>query len=368
MTSVPDPRKVRRIAVRLTNWVGDSVMNTPFLAALGELFPSARIVLMGRGHVVTLFRHHPGVFDVWPIDDRSAKGWTAAARRLRAFRADLGFALPNSMNSALLLAAGGARHRVGYARDARRLLLTHPIALRPRDLAVHEVRYYMRLLSPWKWQGEVPALRLHVTGQECDAMRAWLSEQGIAETQPIVGINPAAFYGTAKRWLPERFAEVGRHFVRKHGAAVFVTGIESERPLAEEVCRVGGEGFHNAAGRMDLRELMAFLTHCRLFLTNDSGAMHVAAALKTPLLAIFGSTDWVTTAPLSPVARIVRRETECAPCLLRDCPIDHRCMMRIESAEAIEAAEALWVETEGWIRGAPRIIDAVEKGKARGGP
>jgi len=343
MTSpVPAPESVRRIAIRLTNWVGDAVMNTPFLARVREHFPGAEILVLGRPHVIALFRHHPHVDEAWEIDDRSLSGRRAAIARLRGYGADLGFALPNSVNSAMLLLLGGVKCRVGYARDGRGMMLTHPIALRPEDLAVHEVRYYLRLLSPWGIGGDPPPLCLNVADDERAAMRAWLDKRGIDQATPLIGINPAAFYGTAKRWFPERFAEVGAHFVREHGARVFVTGIERERDVADEVCRAGGEGFHNAAGEMDLRELMAFLAMSRLFLTNDSGAMHVAAAVGTPLVAVFGSTDWVTTAPLSPVARIVRRDTECAPCILRDCPIDHRCMRRVEAADVIDVARELW--------------------------
>jgi heptosyltransferase-2 len=327
----------------MTNWVGDTVMNTPFLGAVRRRFPSARIVAVGRRSVMPLLDPHPSVDEAWVIDDRTAGGRWDAARRLRRLGADVGFALPNSLNSALLLALGGARVRVGYNRDGRRLLLTHPVPLRPQDLAVHEVRYYLRLLSPWGQEpaGEEPRLLLHVTDDESSRMHDWLAAKGIGEGQPVFGVNPAAFYGTAKRWLPERFAEVARRLAEEHGGRVVVTGIERERPVAQEVCDAGGTAFLNAAGEMTLRELMAFMRCCRLFLTNDSGAMHLAAALGTPLVAVFGSTDWVTTAPLSPWARIVREETECAPCLLRDCPIDHRCMTRVTAPRVLEEAREL---------------------------
>ena len=350
MKHVPDPESVQRIAVRMTNWVGDVVMNTPFLCRAKALFPNAEIIALARPSVAALLDPHPSIAAVWPIDDRSRQGYMSCVRKLRGLKPDLGFALPNSMNSALVLRLGGVQHRVGYDRDARGFMLTHPIELRPQDLAVHEVKYYMRLLSPWGVHaGDAPPLTLHVTEEERAAMAAWLRTRGVADGQPVLGVNPAAFYGTAKRWLPERFAEVAARLASQMNARVFVTGIERERDIAEEVCQAGGPAFYNAAGEMKLRELMAFFTHCRLFLTNDSGAMHVAAALGTPLVAIFGSTDWVTTAPLSPVARIVREEIECAPCLLRHCPIDHRCMNRVASDTVYSAARRLMEETESTV-------------------
>ncbi len=340
MKPVPAPESVRVVAVRLTNWVGDAVMNTPFLARVRETFPDARIVAYGRRNVAPLFGHHPDIDEMVPIDDRTAAGRREALRHLRAAKADLGFALPNSMNAAMFLWRGRVRNRVGYARDGRRLLLSHPIRLRPQDLGVHEVRYYMRLLSPWGVSATAtPQLGLHLLNDELVAMTKWLAKHGSPIGTPVIGVNPAAYYGTAKRWMPERYAEVARRIADSHGARVFVTGLPTERDVAQAVCDAGGPAFHNAAGEMNLRELMAFIAHCSLYLTNDSGAMHIAAAMGTPLVAVFGSTDWVTTAPYSENARIVRAETECAPCLLRDCPIDHRCMTRV-TADMVHAAAA----------------------------
>lgn len=326
----------------MTNWVGDAVMNTPFLAATRTLFPRARIIVLARSSVAPVVDSHPDVDEVWRIDDRSWAGRWEAARRLRAARIDVAFALPNSMNAALLLWAGRARHRVGYDRDGRGMLLTVPVALRPSDLAVHEVRYYLRLLAPWGVKNtNPPPLKLFVTDDERRAFDAWLEGRGIPLGQPLIGVNPAAYYGTAKRWLPERFAAAAGELAARLEARVLVTGLDRERPIAEEVCRAGGPAFDNVAGEMDLRGLMTFLERARLFLTNDSGAMHLAAGLGTPLVAIFGSTDWVTTAPLGEQSRIVRVETECAPCLLRDCPIDHRCMNRVTVEMVVETAEEL---------------------------
>ncbi len=343
----PDPKTIHTVVVRLTNWVGDAVMNTPFLARARETFPNARIVALGRGSVTPLLRPHPDVDDVWTIDDRTVRGRLDAIRRLRALKADLGFALPNSMNAALLLKAGGVRYRVGYDRDARGVLLNGAVGLRPQDLAVHEVKYYLRLLSPWGVTAtEPPPLKLMVSDEEHAAMAEYLAKHGVADGQSVIGVNPAAFYGTAKRWLPERYAEAARRIADERGARVFVTGLPNERPVAQQVCDAGGQRFHNAAGEMKLRELIAFLARCELYLTNDSGAMHIAAALGTPLVAVFGSTDWVTTAPLTDKFRIVRVDTECAPCLLRDCPIDHRCMTAVTPDMVVKAAQELLENSE----------------------
>lgn len=330
------------IVVRLTNWVGDCVMNTPFLARVRALFPDSRIVAVGRKGVAALMEHHPAIDEFRVLDDRTMKGSLAFMSQLRTLHPGLGFLLPNSFKSALLFRGGGVARTIGYARHGRRMLLTDPVTLRPEDLATHEVNYYLRLLHPWeKEKPPTPPLHLEVTREEREEMRTWLRGEGIGDSDFVVGVNPAALYGTAKRWDSSRYAQAAAHFVKTRGARVVVTGLPSEHDVAGAVCEAGGSGFLNAAGKMTLRQLMAFLARCDLYLTNDSGAMHVAAALKTPLVAVFGSTDWVTTAPLGDHCRIVRAGVPCAPCLLRDCPIDHRCMTGVTVEMVVEAAEEL---------------------------
>jgi heptosyltransferase-2 len=216
------------------------------------------------------------------------------------------------------------------------------VELRPEDLAVHEVRYYLRLLHRWETSAYTPPpLCLSVGTGEQEHMTNWLRERGSGPADFVLGVNPAAFFGTAKRWPAERYAEVASKLAKERNARVYVTGLPQERDVAQAVCDAGGPAFHNAAGEMTLRQLMAFLQRCNLYLTNDSGAMHIGAALGTPLIAVFGSTDWVTTAPLSERARIVRVDTPCAPCLLRHCPIDHRCMNDVHPAAVYDAATQL---------------------------
>ncbi|CAN5342269.1 lipopolysaccharide heptosyltransferase II [soil metagenome] len=301
MASLLNDAPVNTIAVRLTNWVGDCVMNTPFLARLRSIFPDARIVCVGRKNVAGLLQSHPHVDDVWTIDDKSTGGFFDAAKRLRGLHADMGFLLPNSLKSASLFVAGRVKRRVGYDRDGRRLFLTHPITLRPEDLAVHEAKYYLRLLHDWESKpAEPPPLLLTLTDDERRGMNEWLAQEGVGADDFVIGVNPAAFFGTAKRWPADRFATVASEIAATRKAVVVVTGLAQEKDVAQAVCDAGsGARFVNAAGRMSLRQLMAFLARCQLFLTNDSGAMHIAAALGTPLVAVFGSTDWVTTAPLS---------------------------------------------------------------------
>jgi heptosyltransferase-2 len=160
----------------------------------------------------------------------------------------------------------------------------------------------------------------------------------------VIGISPGAAYGDAKRWLPERFAECARQLAASSQASVLVFGAAAERALCETVAeplRRAGIDVRNLAGETSLREFIDLAAACRLFLTNDSGAMHVASALGVPTVAVFGATDDTATGPTGPSARVVREHAECSPCLLRECPIDHRCMTRVEVARVTAAASLL---------------------------
>jgi len=164
----------------------------------------------------------------------------------------------------------------------------------------------------------------------------------------VIGVSPGAAYGDAKRWLPERFAETATAVAQARGAAVALFGSEAERPLCESVAgsvRSAGVPVHDFAGETTLRQFIDLASACRLFLTNDSGAMHIASALDVPTVTVFGATDETTTGPTGPLARIVREQVECAPCLLRECPIDHRCMTRVTSARVVKVALRLWEES-----------------------
>jgi heptosyltransferase-2 len=204
------------------------------------------------------------------------------------------------------------------------------------------VEYYLNLLEVIMDVGEVPReLVLEVNPQASGCVAQLLSDRGIGEGDPIIGLNPGAFYGSAKRWLPERFAESAGRLAKSTGWTIVVTGTDKERPVAEQIAEACGRPVVNLAGMLLLREAVALIDRFSIMLTNDSGAMHLAAARGVPMVAIFGPTDWRTTYPYHEDAQLVRRETSCAPCLLRECPVDHRCMTRVSVDEVVAAAEEL---------------------------
>jgi len=339
-------KATRKIVLKCANWVGDTILTTPTIRALRQRFPSARLTAIARPWVASLLRTNPDIDEVWEEDARSDwRGFARMARRVRDERFDLGIAFPNSFAAALLLWMGRVKRRVGYARDGRSLLLTDRVRVRPALLRDHEVRYHFNLLSALGEAPEsLPPLVLEEQPQARENVNRLLESEGIAPDAPLVGLNPGAFYGSSKRWSPPRFAAVARRLIEATGGVAVLAGSQAEHSSAQEICNIVGARTHNLSGRVPLTDLVSLLRRMTIFVTNDSGPMHMAAALGVRTVAIFGATDWVRTAPWSPNAIVVRRETACAPCLLRHCPIDHRCMERILVADVIEAIQRRWPE------------------------
>jgi len=307
------------LLVRAPNWVGDVVLSLPALRDLRRAFPASRLEVLARPWVAGLYAAVPEIDGV--VESRGTLADAAAIRG----RYDVGLLLPNSFASAFTLWRAGIPERWGYATDARGALLTRSCRVSASLGGRSQVYYYRAMLE---------GLGLAVSGPPDASLacpEAW-AERGralLGSPGPWIGINPGAAYGTAKRWPPERFAAAAALVARRSGAQVAIVGSAAERPLAEAIAAQLGGAARVLCGETTLADLVGVLRELRLLLTNDSGPMHLAAALGTPLVAVFGSTDWTETAPVSERARVVREETECAPCKLRECPIDHRCMARV---------------------------------------
>jgi len=333
----------RSIIVKATNWVGDTVLTTPALGTLRKNFPSARITVLARPWVSPLLEHHPCVDELWSHDEKQGVGeYLKVVRRIRSRRFDLGISFPNSFSAAFLLWAGVVKRRIGHQTYHRGAFLSDAIEVSSAILRAHQVHYYLHILKNLCDVEQTEAtLFLFVTDEERASIRERLKQEGIGESDMLVLLNPGARYGSAKRWDPERYAEVADYLTERHGAHVVAIGSKYDSPIVEEVQSAGKHDLIHYAGNTTLRELMALIERANLLVTNDSGAMHIAAAFNVPLVAIFGSTDWRTTYPFSENAVVVRKDTACAPCLLRECPEDHECMKKIEVKDVIEALETL---------------------------
>ncbi|MBK7486109.1 MAG: lipopolysaccharide heptosyltransferase II [Nitrospira sp.] len=339
---------IRRIVIRGPNWLGDAVMCEPALSQVRTLFPQAEITLLVKPGIADLLAQHPAVNRTLVYDDRGRHAglvgkWSLAAV-LRRHRFDLAILFQNAFEAALISFLAGIPRRFGYATDGRTLLLTDPVTVPPRTAQRHQVEYYWDLLKPLGGHGPAPAPRLFVTPDESALIAGRLADAGIGPSDPVIGVNPGSTYGHAKRWLPDRYAEVVNRAVTdvqgRSGARVGVAilGAKGEEPLGKAIADQIKTRTVVCSGQTTVRELMALVKRCQLFLTNDTGPMHVAAAFKVPLVAVFGPTDWQTTSPFGVDAQLVRQPVSCAPCLLRECPIDHRCMTGVTVEQVYDAA------------------------------
>ena len=335
--------QIRRILVRVPNWIGDAVMCEPALSALHRLFPDAPITVLAKPSIAELLDGHPAVQAtvVYDAAGRHAgfSGKWHLARRLRRDRFDLAILFQNAFEAALITWMAGIRRRWGYATDGRSVLLTHPIPVPDRAESLHQVQYYLAMLRQLGAEGEPGAPRLYLKDFEEQQVADRLATAGVDGRDFLLGLNPGSVYGGAKRWLPERFAETADRFLEEAGRErgwVVIVGGKGEEALGREIAAKMKSRTLVWSGQTTIRELMGVARRCQLFLTNDTGPMHIASAFGVPTLAVFGSTDWRTTAPFGANAEPVRHAVDCAPCLLRECPIDHRCMtgVTVEMATA----------------------------------
>ena len=343
-----DRKTIKRILVRGPNWLGDAVMCEPALRGLRKLFPDAQIALLVKPAVADLFVGHPALTRVltYDIKGRHAglSGKWALAGQLRRQGFDLAVLFQNAFEAAFLTFLAGVPRRYGYATDGRSLLLSDPVAAPDRRTLVHQVRYYWELLKPLGLTGDPSAPELVVFPEEEQAMAGRFAQGGLSATDVVVGINPGSTYGGAKRWLPERFAEVTERFCRtiresrEQQVSVVIFGAKGEEQLGREIAARLSSRSLILSGATTIRELMAAVKRCAMLLTNDTGPMHIASAFQVPVVAIFGPTDWRTTSPFGSAHIIVRQPVDCAPCLLRECPIDHRCMTRVTVDQVYDAA------------------------------
>jgi heptosyltransferase-2 len=337
--------RAQNILIRGVNWIGDAVMTIPAIRGVRRLLPESRITLLIQEPLDQLFASFSVVdgvhgFSVRP-GIRGLVDRVALAARLRKERFDLCLILPNSFDSALVPFLSGIPERIGFDRDGRRLLLTKWIAAVFKGSGRRQAGDYLTLLAPLG-SADIP---LDCCLEIDPEARQW-AEKTVAPLRrtvrgPLIGVSPGAAYGPAKMWFPERFASLAGRLCAERQAGVVLVGDPSERALCEEIGRALQAQALNFAGQTSLPQLAAVLAQCDLFISNDSGPMHLASAVGTPVVAIFGSTDPAATGPLGK-HEIVKKECDCAPCWERVCPRgDTLCMKRIEVTHVLEAVDRL---------------------------
>lgn len=333
--AMKEPLSPKNIIVRMPNWIGDLVMATPILADLRKAFPTARITAMCRSPLGDLLKEDPIIDEIFSFKKASRFGRRSANRsiieKLRKGDYDLGILLTHSFSSAWWFWQGKVKHRIGYGGHFRNLLLTKSVPVPEKVKQQHLVITYKMLLQTLGIPVSETSPHLVLKSEEIQEARALLERHGIDRGR-IIGINPGAAYGSAKCWLPERFRQVTQQLLAHEDVSIVYFGDLSSMSLVKEICQGFSFRVVNLAGLTTLRELASLIQICDVLLTNDSGPMHMADALGTPLIALFGSTSEIVTGPYRS-KNVIHKHTSCSPCFKRRCPIDFRCMKQIEVDE-----------------------------------
>jgi heptosyltransferase-2 len=342
------PEEIKRVVVRLPNWLGDVVMSVPALRELRRIAPTAHITLVSR----------PGTADVFIDADfadevltYTRKGWTSAwnqAREWQRRRFDVAVIFQNAFEAAAIAFLARVRTRIGYTAERRGALLTHQLPLPSWKNERHESFYYLNVVAELErliggssaLKKLAPDMKLEVTDSRKRRARQILTEHGARRREPLVLLCPGSINRRAKRWPVERYAALSDRFIET-GVNVALIGSAAEKDISRQVCEQTAHQPVVLTGKTTVDEVISIISIADVLITNDTGPAHLGAALDTPTLVIFGPTNPLTTYPLSSLAEIIRRPPDCAPCMLRDCPIDHPCMTAISPAEVFERASAM---------------------------
>jgi heptosyltransferase-2 len=337
----------------MPNWIGDLVMATPILSDLKKAYPQARLTAMCRSPICELLKEDPEIDELFCFSKATGFGRREERRnlieKLRKGHYDLGILLTHSFSSAWWFWLGEVEIRLGYESNARKPLLTHSLPFPTNIQNQHLVVTYKMLLEPLGIPISDTPPCLYLSSKEIENARTLLRRHEIPDTALIVGINPGATYGSAKCWLPQRFREVTERLLRDKDIYIVYFGDQVTVPLVKEICAELPSRVINLAGMTSLRELSGLIYHCDVILTNDSGPMHIADALGTPIVALFGSTSEIITGPYRR-GILIHKHVECSPCYQRTCPIDFRCMKKIEADEVYEAIDQILNERRSKLR------------------
>jgi heptosyltransferase-2 len=341
-----------KIMIRATNWVGDAIMALPALRAARQRHLDATISIVARPYVADIYRDQQICDELIPYDPSGEhRGWRGReklASELRSRNFDLALLLQNAFDAAWLAWRAQIPQRIGYARDARSLLLTQVIPVpKPGEIPPHEKFYYLELLRRAGWLDQLPdepRITLHVPDAARQRATQTLLEAGSRPDALRIAVGAGASYGSAKCWPPDRFANALHSLLSRTDADVILFGTPTELPVSTAIAAELQRAPINLTGKTSIADLPALLSQCHLFLGNDSGAMHVAAAVGLPVVAVFGPTDPHGTAPVTPRLTIVQQKPYCSPCFLRRCPTDHRCMTAVTPAMVESALQTALTE------------------------
>lgn len=347
---------IKRILIRAPNWIGDAVLSLPALDALKTIYPQAEITILAKSWVSPVYDNNQSVKNIIVYDrPKSSNSFLGnipilssivefrLVRELNKGNFDIAVLFQNAFKAALIVFLAGIKIRTGYSRDLRGLLLSHPIRFDSAIRNTHQVFYYLNIVNNLSKEIQPSAFgvqpKIFIKANELEWANVFLNKKNILN-KTIIGMAPGASYGPAKRWLAEGFKETANKLLNDFGATLIVFGGKDDYAICSEVLS-GLEGF-NTAGKLELRNSIALISRCSLFITNDSGLMHIAASLGVPTLAIFGSTDPKLTGPVGNIVKVIKKDIECSPCFDRTCRYGHyNCMKMITVNDVYSCASDL---------------------------
>lgn len=342
MTNNSKHKKIKNILIVSTSWLGDAVITIPAIYGIKNLFPDARLSILAKDTIADIFKTVEAVDEIIPF--HKEKGFKKAfavlktASMLKAKKFDRVYIFPRSLGSALTCFIAGIPERIGFGSGGRGFFLTETVKRDKKTLSKHQVHYYKKLLKSSGRTGFPELPKVNVPENNINWAREFLISKREGLKNFLVGINPGSTYGEAKQWLPERFGELAKRLYKNNSCDIIIFGDSNSSPLAEKISK----GLENKAidvtGKTDILQLAALLKECDLLITNDTGPMHVACAVQTPVVAVYGSTNHVTTSPLGPDAVMIKKNTPCSPCMKRVCPEEHHLCMKNISTDDVEKA------------------------------
>jgi len=340
-------REIKKIYVRGTNWIGDAVMTIPALCGLRRIFPLAHITLHTRGWARGIFEDADFINEITTFErsESKIKDVFTQSKMIGAGKFDLAVLFPNSFETALVAKLGGIPVRFGYAKDARAFLLTDAVKIPEWKNERHEVFYYLNLIAEIEKKifgtttvlANEPNTDLKVSEQRKALARDFLTANKIDLSRVTVALGVGSTNSRAKRWQAESYAKLNDKLQTELNANVILVGANGEADVSNEVYAKSEKKPVILTGKTTLAEAAAILSEIDLLVSNDMGLAHVASAAGTKTLVIFGPTNPNTTKPWN--SEIVYKKVECAPCMLRDCPIDHRCLTRISTDDVFARAK-----------------------------
>lgn len=342
MSNLPANKSAKRILIIGTSWLGDSVITIPTIFGIRDMYPESYIAILAKDTIAGIFRAVSAINEIIPYSKKKGfvkyQALLATAGKIRKMGFDLAIIFPRSLTSALISFFSGIPVRIGFDAGIRGMFLTNTLKRDEGRSSIHQVHYYKKLLKPLG-NSRFPDLPALVLPQ---AEKKWSQDFLLSESKHTcsftVGLNPGSTYGEAKQWPSERFKELAKLLDSKHNCKIIIFGDSKTGKTAEEINFQLNNRAIDATGRTTVLQLAALLEQCDLLITNDTGPMHVACAVGTPVVSIFGSTNPLTTSPLGPDSVVLRYPVACSPCLKRECPEGHhRCMLSISVDEVAGA-------------------------------